>query len=45
MLEQELKESIYCTLMHLDYWYISCRNCRDRYTLLLCHLNGSLLGG
>ena len=43
MLEQELKESIYYNTSSL---LVSCRNCRDRYTLLfLCHLNSSFLGG
>ena len=43
MLEQELKESIYFNISSL---LVSCRNCRDRYTLLfLCHLNSSFLGG
>ena len=43
MLEQVLKESIYFNTSSL---LVSCRNCRDRYTLLfLCHLNSSFLGG
>ena len=43
MLEQELKESIYFNTSSL---LVSCRNCRDHYTLLfLCHLNSSFLGG
>ena len=43
MLEQVLKESLY---FNTSSQLVSCRNCRDRYTLLfLCHLNSSFLGG